>query len=75
MGNAFFSGSFFAVIWSLIMWFFVWPAPRMSAIAAVEAALLAGVLFGVAMASYYAYGRYRYKLPSWRELGTSPSGT
>ena len=27
-----------------------------------------GLLYGLAMAQYYAYGRHKYHLPSWSEL-------
>ena len=74
-GSACVAGGFFGALWGLFMWLFVWSNSGMMAMNAAVAALITGVFFGLAMASYYAYGRYRYKLPSWHELDASPSGT
>ena len=61
-------GTAFAVAWGLMMWFFVWSRQSMSPFAALVAAAVAGALFGLSMATYYAYGRRKYQLPSWRSL-------
>lgn len=37
-----------------------------------EAAVSAGILFGLAMAGYYAYGRKKYNLPRWQDLERKP---
>ena len=71
--NAFIAGSYFAVAMGLFMWLVFWW--RLGAVPfgpVLAAAAGAGLLFGFAMASYYAYGRHKHKLPSWRELRVLP---
>ena len=69
--NALFAGSFFAVGWGLLMWLLLWSRQGMAFSAATATAAGAGLFFGLAMASYYAYGKRKYRLPSWQELGVS----
>lgn len=63
-------GVSFATLWGLLMWIFVWSRQSLAPLAALVAALVAGAMFGLLMAAYYAYGRSKYKLPDWRSLGT-----
>jgi len=66
--NALFTSTFFAAGWGLFMWMFVWFFEDIAAAVAFACAVGAGVLFGLGMASYYAYGRRTYHLPLWKEL-------
>jgi hypothetical protein len=61
-------GLYFGLAWGVIMWLFVWSSQGMSSSAALFKALSTGVLFGLAMAAYYAYGRKKHQLPSWDSL-------
>jgi len=63
-----FYGGFFALFWGVIMWFFTWSESGMSPTGAAGAALFAGVLFGLIMASYYSWGRRKHRLPGWKNL-------
>jgi len=66
---AFLMGGSFGVLWGVIMWLFVWSHQGMPVVGAGSAALAAGVLFGVALASYYRWNARRLSLPSWRDYG------
>ena len=69
--NVLLSGLWFGAIWGLFMWFFTWRASGMTMGAASLAALGAGIVFGIAMASFYRYGSRKYKLPSWSQFERS----
>jgi len=69
------TGSYFGVVWGLIMWLFFWSHRGFSVKASLIEASSAGVLFGICMASYYAYGRRKYGIPMWRDFNSSPDGT
>lgn len=58
-------GSFFGVFWGLFMWLFMWSRGGMPVWIALVAAALAGLLFGLGMASYFRYVARKHKLPSW----------
>lgn len=62
------TGLSFGLFWSVSMWLLVWPelSRSLSSLALVSAC--AGVLFGLTMASYYAYGRRKHRLPRWKDL-------
>jgi len=66
--NASTYGIFFGITWGAIMWFMQWSGQGMTLTAGGMAAATAGALFGVTMAIYYAYGKRKYKLPSWNDL-------
>ncbi len=66
--NALFSGSFYAIGWGALMYFLVWSKTAMSATAMLNSAGIAGILFGLALASYYAHGKRKHGLPSWQEF-------
>ena len=63
------TGSFFGLVWGLLMWFWQWSDTGMSAGFAAALSVVAGLLFGLSMASYYAYGRRKHRLPPWTSLG------
>ena len=62
------AGVYFAVAWGLLMWLVTWSQQQQSMYISVVSACAAGLFFGLAMAGYYAYGRRKYKLPSWDSL-------
>jgi hypothetical protein len=61
-------GAWFGLTYGLLMWLFVWSRQGMRPLIAIIVAVIAGALFGLFMATYYAYGRNKYKLPEWRSL-------
>lgn len=63
--NMLFTGIFFGVFWGLIMHLFFWSV---STYISIVSASIAGVLFGIAMASYYMYGFKKYNLTPWDEI-------
>ncbi len=69
------AGSYFGVAWGLIMWLLFWSHQHFSIAIGLIVALGAGVLFGVFMASYYAYGRRKYGIPLWRDFNPASNGT
>ncbi|GGA87174.1 hypothetical protein GCM10011521_27000 [Arenimonas soli] len=62
---AFGTGLFFAIGWGLLMWVFMWWREGMTVAASAGVALLAGLFFGLAMASYYRYYAKKHRLPDW----------
>lgn len=69
--TTFVAGAWFAFGWGMIMWVFGWfqgDATSPSAVVTVVAAGLAGLLFGLAMASFYARDRRKHQLPAWAAL-------
>ena len=69
-GNALSNGTFFGIGWGVLMWLFGLYDPEMSLGLKFRVASGAGLIFGLAMASYYAYGKRKHNLPSWKELGS-----
>jgi hypothetical protein len=65
---ALFLGVGFGVVWGAVMWFFTWSASGMDMHAAMLTSTASGLFFGIAMASFYAYGRRKHKLPKWLDL-------
>ena len=77
-------GVWFACTWGLLMWCALWMRQGMPIAVAITSAGCAGALFGISMAAYYAYGRRKYRLPTWASLvgcdpeqaeGCFPAGT
>lgn len=64
VSNVLFAGTWFGVVWGA----FMWSSSGMSWLSAVAAAVIAGLVFGVAMALYYQQGARKHKLPSWSEF-------
>lgn len=61
-------GVYFGVAFTGLMWLMLgrsegWAADRLASMA-----LVAGALFGVSMALYYAHGRRKNALPRWEDL-------
>jgi hypothetical protein len=70
--NFVFAAAWFGVLWGAITWPLFWSHMGMSGVAAAILAIAAGVLFGLAMASYYRYAARKLKLPAWSELKGEP---
>ncbi|MCE9619192.1 MAG: DUF6404 family protein [Planctomycetes bacterium] len=70
LGNAILMGVFFGVGWGVLFglemswWYHRWMQLDILGIAAVAA----GVLFGLCMASIYSYGKLKHGLPSWQDF-------
>ena len=64
--NALWSGTFFGVIWGTFMWLFQWRQEPFFVV--IGAPVLAGILFGLIWALYYAHAHKKYKLPNWKDL-------
>ncbi|MEJ6390388.1 DUF6404 family protein [Gymnodinialimonas ulvae] len=62
------SGPAFGLIWGLLMWVVAWQGSGMPMGFAVLASLLAGVLFGLAMAGYYRWAASEAGLSRWHDL-------
>ncbi|MEP5728973.1 MAG: DUF6404 family protein [Sulfitobacter sp.] len=58
----------FGAVWGVLMWFISWRGQDFTIVAAAGAASLAGVVFGIVMATYYARGRRKYGLSRWEDL-------
>lgn len=61
-------GPFFGLMWGTVMWFLSWEAQELPLLVAVLAALLAGALFGLAMAGYYRWAGSQAGLSRWEDL-------
>ena len=70
--NALSAGTYFAIAWGAFMWVVIWSRQELPVGLALGSAVAAGVIFGLGMASYYAYGRRKYNLPSWKEFKPDP---
>lgn len=66
--NTILMGTFFAATWGFFMWVLIWSHRTMSPTKALLVAACAGLFFGLVMSGYYAYGKRKYKLPSWGEF-------
>lgn len=61
-------GPAFGVMWGCLMWFLSWRAGDLSVTVALLASLLAGALFGLAMAGYYRWAGSQAGLTRWEDL-------
>jgi pilus assembly protein TadC len=66
--NAALLGVIFGPSWGLVMYVLVWSSEGMPWFAAVAAALVAGLLFGLTMAFYYRRSARKHGLPPWSQL-------
>jgi Family of unknown function (DUF6404) len=69
------SGSLFAILWGLLIWYLLWQTRGV--VFTVSVAALVGVLYGLLMATCYRYSATKLALPRWEqypvpELSTSP---
>lgn len=66
------AGGWFGVFMGVFLGLFAWfqgAVPLYSALIALAAACVAGLLFGTTMASFYAADRRKHRLPDWSTLG------
>lgn len=61
-------GPAFGVMWGVLMWFVSWRASDLPVAVALLASLLAGALFGLAMAGYYRWAGSQAGLSKWEDL-------
>ena len=66
--NSLLMGGFFGVFWSLLTWLMLWGRQGMPLTMVASSALLAGALFGVAMASYMRYSANKRAIPRWHDF-------
>jgi hypothetical protein len=62
------AGGSFGLVWGGLMWLVIWSPQGMGWRGALAIAAFAGLLFGLSMGAYYAYGRKRHRLPPWDSL-------
>ena len=65
--QAFVTGIYFATVWGLVMWFWVWRRQGYPVLAAFIASLAAGFLFGVSMACLNRWKAKKLNLPAWSD--------
>jgi hypothetical protein len=63
-------GAAYCAISGPLVWFVVSSQGGIAPITAAYASLRTGAVFGLFVAAFFAYGRYKYKLPSWQSLGS-----
>lgn len=61
-------GPAFGVLWGSVMWVLSWRSDDLPVIVALLASLLAGALFGLAMAGYYRWAGGQAGLSKWEDL-------
>lgn len=64
---ALFMGAFFGVLWGVVMWLILWSWQGIPFVFVAIAALVAGFLFGLSMATYFRYLARKHNLPSWAD--------
>jgi hypothetical protein len=62
------NGLYFGLVWGTVMSLTVWSHEGRSLASMLTGAAMAGALFGISMAAYYAYGRKKHQLPAWKSL-------
>jgi amino acid transporter len=62
------SGVYFGSFMGLFMWAFALFAGSDPYPSVPIGAVIAGVVFGFSMASYYAIGRRKYSIPLWKDF-------
>ncbi|OYO31385.1 DUF6404 family protein [Janthinobacterium sp. PC23-8] len=72
LSTALLTGGWFGLFMGVFLGVFGWfqgAAPLQAALIAMAAACVAGLLFGLALASFYAHDRRKHQLPDWSTLG------
>ena len=71
LSTALLMGGWFGLFMGVLLGMFGWfqgAATLPSALVTMMAACVAGLLFGLAMASFYAHDRRKHQLPAWSTL-------
>ena len=63
-------GAFFAIAWGIVMWLLFWRGGNTPVAVDVGVSIVAGFLFGVAIAAYYRKSAGRLALPRWEDYPT-----
>jgi hypothetical protein len=58
-------GSYFAIVWGLLMYFTIWRAQGLSMSSVLTESTFAGFFFGLYMAWLYARTRKKFNLTTW----------
>jgi len=66
--NALSMGLWFAAVWGVLMWLVQWRSMGLPVSGAIASALVAGVIFGLAMAAYYKSSARKHQLSNWVDL-------
>ena len=66
--NALSSGAYFGPVWGILMYFMLWRYQGLHLVGALTSSCLAGLIFGICMASYYKYSARINKLTPWEDL-------
>ncbi|MBY4893737.1 hypothetical protein A8B78_03320 [Jannaschia sp. EhC01] len=61
-------GPAFGVLWGAMMWLLQWQNAEVPTVVVLLASLLAGALFGLAMAGYYRWAGSQAGLSKWEDL-------
>lgn len=61
-------GPAFGITWGLVMWLLQWRAAEVPMVVVIPSCLLAGVIFGLAMAGYYRWAGAQAGLSKWEDL-------
>ena len=62
-------GGYFGLLWGILMYALIWRSNGVGLLGAIIASLLAGLLFGMAMAGFYRYSAKKRGLTPWQDLG------
>ena len=65
-------GVCFGTVWGFFMWVALWSRQGLPLSGAAFAALIAGLLFGFAMAAYFRYSAQKHGLPKWSDIDGFP---
>jgi len=68
--TTFFCGLWFAPVWALTMWLFSWRKEGTDPAIAALATVICGLIYGLVMASVFAWSRKKHALPTWESLGS-----
>jgi hypothetical protein len=60
-------GPLFGLVWGSMMWLPAWLREEISLPMGFGAAVFAGSLFGLVLATYYRYGAAKHGIPLWRD--------
>jgi Family of unknown function (DUF6404) len=66
-GTFVFSGTVLGGAWGVLMWL-LWWRHDMSPAVAVGVSVVAGLLVGLCVASYYRYAAHKYAIPAWEDF-------